>query len=167
MIEEGSDDLSRGVWVSELHVHVDSSKVTQEVFRPFPVTSGLLSWVRHCLDLPSAYPLRMRQYTSVPSARAVFHCHCLSVVPSSRASPSASLQSPPIMERVSSHYRLYRGGPTCPPTSMGARFPVGQPTRPLQVLGHASVYLPISPDSRYVVTCSPSQALLTLCCFSI
>ena len=75
MIEEGSDDLSRGVWVSELHVHVDSSKVTQEVFRPFPVTSGLLSWVRHCLNLPSAYPLRMRQYTSVPSARAVLHCH--------------------------------------------------------------------------------------------
>jgi hypothetical protein len=34
MIDQGTDGLSRGVWMSDLHLHVDHGRLTTAVFNP-------------------------------------------------------------------------------------------------------------------------------------
>ena len=42
MIQQGTDALSRGVWMSALHSHLASSEITTAIFAPFPFDGALV-----------------------------------------------------------------------------------------------------------------------------
>jgi hypothetical protein len=78
MINQGTDGLSRGVWVSPLHSGVSPTAVTAAVFAPVPIVPGLCEWVQSMLPSPTLYPLRhgMGQWPTAPSVlnRATLWC---------------------------------------------------------------------------------------------
>ena len=43
MIDQGTDSLSRGIWMSSFHDLTDSSLLTQEIFAPLPYDPGLVT----------------------------------------------------------------------------------------------------------------------------
>lgn len=58
MIEQGSDALSRGVWVTPFHSTMDQRQLTAAVFAPLaPDTSLISSYIDH-FDLPPSYRLQ-------------------------------------------------------------------------------------------------------------
>ena len=59
MINQGTDGLSRGVWVSPLHSGISPVQVTAAVFAPVPVVPDLLPWVSSLLPTPPLYPLAL------------------------------------------------------------------------------------------------------------
>ena len=65
MIQQGTDGLSRGVWMSELHPCVDQQSLTASIFAPIPIQPHLITyftqmvgWDIHELkDSPWEHPL--------------------------------------------------------------------------------------------------------------
>jgi hypothetical protein len=55
MINQGTDGLSRGVWVSPFHAGVSPTAVTAAVFAPVPIVNGLSDWVQSLLPRPTLY----------------------------------------------------------------------------------------------------------------
>lgn len=72
MIHQGTDGLSRGVWVSPLHSNVTPEEVTAAVFASVPPVAGLIPWVSQLLTTPPLYPLRMGR-GPWPTADSVFY----------------------------------------------------------------------------------------------
>ena len=75
MIDQGTDDLSRGVWISRLHAHIDPQQITMDVFAGLRNAPSLLPWVRERLGLPREARLVRRSHSSYPTASQVLHQH--------------------------------------------------------------------------------------------
>jgi hypothetical protein len=75
VIDQGTDDLSRGVWISPLHAHIDPQQVTMDVFAGVNGVPSLLPWIRNCLDLSPGAKLTLRPHGEYPTARRVLHQH--------------------------------------------------------------------------------------------
>jgi hypothetical protein len=73
MIEEGTDGLSRGVWVSPLHNAVGPAGITAQVFGSVPESDALLPWVYSKVPILQARRLRMCRLGPFPSANALLH----------------------------------------------------------------------------------------------
>jgi hypothetical protein len=75
VIDQGTDDLSRGVWISPLHAHIDPQQVTMDVFAGVNGVPSLLPWIRTCLDLSPSARLTLRSHGEYPTASRVLHQH--------------------------------------------------------------------------------------------
>jgi hypothetical protein len=75
MIDQGTDDLSRGVWISPLHAHIDPQQITMDVFAGVRSDPSVLPWVRDRLGLPSQARLALRSHAVYPTALQVLHQH--------------------------------------------------------------------------------------------
>jgi hypothetical protein len=77
MIDQGTDDLSRGVWISPLHAHIDPQQITMDIFAGVRSDPSLLPWVRDRLGLPSDARLALRSHSDYPTALQVLHQHSI------------------------------------------------------------------------------------------
>jgi hypothetical protein len=75
VIDQGTDDLSRGVWISPLHAHIDPQQVTMDVFAGVKGVPSLLPWIRSRLELSPSAKLILRPHGEYPTARRVLHQH--------------------------------------------------------------------------------------------
>jgi hypothetical protein len=73
MIVQGTDGLSRGVWVSPLHTTVNPVLTTAQVFDPIPFTSALTPWVLQEAGLALDTPVTFRPWNGRWTARPVLH----------------------------------------------------------------------------------------------
>jgi hypothetical protein len=75
MIDQGTDDLSRGVWISPLHSHIDPQQITMDVFAGVPGRPSLFPWIRERLEIPSHAKLTLRSHCQHPTVLQVLHQH--------------------------------------------------------------------------------------------
>jgi hypothetical protein len=75
VIDQGTDDLSRGVWISPLHAHIDPQQITMDVFAGVAGVPSLLPWIRDRLDLSPGAKLTLRPHGAYPTALRVLHQH--------------------------------------------------------------------------------------------
>jgi hypothetical protein len=75
VIDQGTDDLSRGVWISPLHAHIDPKQITMDVFAGVNGVPSLLPWIRTCMDFSPTEKLTLRPHSEHPTARRVLHQH--------------------------------------------------------------------------------------------
>ena len=73
MIVQGTDGLSRGVWVSLLHTTVNPVITTAQVFAPIAFNAALTPWVLREAGLDASTPTTFRPWHGQWSARPVLH----------------------------------------------------------------------------------------------
>lgn len=71
MISQGTDGLSRGVWMSPLHTHMDPADINSAVFAPQPPDPCLVDYLTATYSLPPCW--RFQDWNTVWDARALFH----------------------------------------------------------------------------------------------
>jgi hypothetical protein len=73
MIIEGTDGLSRGVWVSPLHQAAGRVLTTAHVLDPAPYSPLLVPWILHQAGLPATTPVTYRPWDGCWTARPLLH----------------------------------------------------------------------------------------------
>lgn len=72
MISQGTDGLSRGIWISALHPSVNQSTLVSSLFSPLPVTPTIISFILSDLGFPS-HPYAMGCISHLPDLTRCLH----------------------------------------------------------------------------------------------
>jgi hypothetical protein len=62
IITEGTDGLSRGIWISHLHSNPSQDQVLSEIFSPVPFTPDVSQWALNEFGLSSTIPCHYRSW---------------------------------------------------------------------------------------------------------
>jgi hypothetical protein len=72
IITEGTDGLSRGIWISHMHSMPSQNQVLTEIFSPVPFTPDVSQWAINEIGLPPTIPCLYRSWELEWRPRDIF-----------------------------------------------------------------------------------------------